>query len=123
MKVKRPAVLAQARLGNLILGVATIAIAPAAHYIEVFQGEALWIDFLVTGGAALVCAMLFKLLANGDCSTRIGIDGRHAGGRRRNDLSQNPLADPFAANDRGSRRAVRGDLKDNGLGHHSTADT
>src|SRR3954471_4122462 len=66
--------------------------------------------------------MLVELLADGDCPTGIGIDSRHARGRRWHDLAEDPLADPFAANDRGSGRAVRGDFEYDGLGHHPAAD-
>src|SRR4051812_39743795 len=82
MKIKRPAVLALTEIGNLVLVVSAIAIAPAPHDIEVFQGEALRIDLVMTGGATRVGAMLVELLADGHCSTGIGIDSGHARRRR-----------------------------------------
>src|SRR3954465_9501708 len=62
MKIEGPAVLAQAGLGNFVLRIPAVAIAPSAHNIKILQSESLRIDLVVTHGAAHISAMFFELL-------------------------------------------------------------
>src|SRR5882724_6455157 len=71
-------------LSQVTAGFRTISISPAAHDVEVLQGESRGVNFGVAGAASLQGAMFVELLANRDRAANIGLDRGYAGrGRRR----------------------------------------
>lgn len=75
-----------------------VALAPAAHDVETFEGEAGGIDFAVAGGAGGVGTVFVELLTDGDGAADVGFDGRDAGGRG-GFKAEDAFHDPDAAED------------------------
>ena len=77
----------------------------------------------MTYRTALIRAVLVELLPDRDRASNVGLDGRHRSRWRRNIVAHDALANPFAPQDRRSRRAVGGHLEHAGVGHESAAET
>src|SRR5882672_10832446 len=69
-------------LGNplcqVTAGFRTISVSPAAHNVEVLQGEPRWINFGVAGAAGFQRAMFVELLTNGDRAANVRLDRGYA---------------------------------------------
>src|SRR5689334_7130733 len=92
-----------AALGDALLrraALGAIMVAPAAHDVEVFQGETRGIDLRVTRGTGFQGPVLVQLLAHGSCAANVRLHRGYAGGRRSRLLAEDAFHDPGAAQDR-----------------------
>ena len=110
-------------LHRLAVAERPIPIPPPAENVKALQGESRRVDLGVASGTFLEPAVFFQLLADRDCAPRIGFDGGNVRGWRRWWLAEKPLHHPHAPQDRGSRRAIGGDLENARLRQQAAAVT
>ena len=103
------------------LGEGAIAVTPAAHHIEAFEGESRRIDLTVAGSACGIGAVAVELLADGDRASDIRLKCGHARGRGGVE-AEDALHDPDAAQNGRRCSPIRGHLENARLSQDSAAD-
>src|SRR4051812_36071677 len=84
-------------LRQFAAGLRTVAFAPTAHDVEIFQRETRRIYFGVARIAGFEGAVLVELLTDGDGAADVGFERGHAGRRGGRFLAKNALHNPSAA--------------------------